>query len=57
MKNATPNQYMDDFRGHMFAIYGCIEAMILLPALYHQLLSNILKEQPYESNIFIAMSL
>ncbi len=56
MKNATPNQYMDDFRGHIFAIYGCIEVMILLPALYNQLLSIILKGQPYESNILLMLA-
>ena len=57
MKNATPKQPMDDFRGHNFAICGCIEAMSLLPALHNHILSYNLKGQTCQSNIFIAMSL
>ena len=57
MKNATPKQPMDDFRGHNFAICGCIEAMSLLPALHNHILSYNLKGQTCQSNIVIAMSL
>ncbi len=48
---------MDDFGGHNFAFYEYIAAMCLLPVLHTQLLSNILEEQQYQSNIFIAISL
>ncbi len=48
---------MDDFGGHNFAFYEYISAMGLLPVLHNQLLSSILEEQQYQSNIFIAISL
>ena len=57
MKNATSNQPVDDFRGHNFAIYECIEAMSLLPVLYYHILSDNLKGHPCQCNIFIFISL